>query len=46
MPDIITLIHINQYNSDKYTLEKKIGDANKNTRYKWFSHYYCFEFKN
>ena len=46
MPDIITLIHINQYNSVKYTLEKEIGDADKNTRYKWFSHYTCFELKN
>ena len=37
-PDAITLIHINQYNTDKQNLEKKNGDiGKKNTRYKWFS---------
>ena len=36
--DATTLIHINQYNTDKQNLEKKIGDVDKkNTRYKWFS---------
>ena len=29
VPDKITLIHINQYNSDKQNLEKKIGDVDK-----------------
>ena len=29
IPDATTLIHINQYNSDKQNLEKKIGDVNK-----------------
>ena len=26
IPDVTTLIHINQYNADKQNLEKKIGD--------------------
>ena len=39
-PDATTLIHINQYNTDKQNLEKKNGDVDKkNTRYKWFSDY-------
>ena len=29
IPDPITLIHINQYATDKQNLEKKIGDVNK-----------------
>ena len=28
-PDATTLIHINQYNTDKQNLEKKIGDLDK-----------------
>ena len=28
-PDATTLIHINQYNTDKQNLEEKIGDADK-----------------
>ena len=44
--DITTLIHINQYNTEKQKLKKKIGDIDKNTRYKWFSDYNCFEYKN
>ena len=33
IPDATTLIHINQYNTDKQNLEKKIGDVDKkNTR--------------
>ena len=40
IPDATTLIHINQYNTDKQNLEKKNGDVDKkNTRYKWFSDY-------
>ena len=27
---VTTFIHINQYNTDKENLEKKIGDVNKN----------------
>ena len=35
IPDATTLIHINQYKTDKQNLEKKIGDVDKkNTRYK------------
>ena len=35
IPDATALIHINQYNTDKQTLEKKIGDVDKkNARYK------------
>ena len=29
IPDTATLIHINQYNTGKQNLEKKIGDADK-----------------
>ena len=29
IPDATTLIHINQYNTDKQSLEKKIGDVDK-----------------
>ena len=29
IPDATTLIHINQYNTDKQNLEKKIGDVDK-----------------
>ena len=35
------LIDINQYNIDKQYLEKKIGDVDKNTRYKWLSDCDC-----
>ena len=45
-PDTTTLIHINQYNTDKQNLEKKIGDVDKNTRCKWFRDCNCFEYKN
>ena len=37
--DATTLIHVNQYNTDKQNLEKEIGDVDKKTRYKWFSDY-------
>ena len=44
IPDATT---INQYNTYKQNLEKKIGDVDKkNTGYKWFSDYNCFEYKN
>ena len=29
VPDATTLIHINEYNTDKQNLEKKIGDVDK-----------------
>ena len=29
IPDATTIIHINQYNTDKQNLEKKIGDVDK-----------------
>ena len=47
-PDATTLIHINQYNTDKQNLEKKIGDVdiNVDTTYKWFSDCNCFEYKD
>ena len=45
--DATTLIHINQYNTNRQNLDKKTGDVdNKNTRYKWFSDYNCFEYRN
>ena len=44
--DATTLIHINQYNTEKQNLKKKMGDIDKNTRYKWFSDYNCVEYKN
>ena len=46
-PDATTLIQINQYNTDKKNLVKKIGDVDKkNTRYKWLSDYNYIEYKN
>ena len=46
-PDVTTLIHIIQYNTDKQNLEKKLRDVDKkNTNYKWFKDYICFEYKN
>ena len=45
--DATTLIYINQYNTDKLNLEKKIGDIEKkNIRYKWLSDYNCFQYQN
>ena len=35
--DATSLIHINQHNTDKRTLDKKNQDTDKNTRYKWLS---------
>ena len=52
IPYATILIHINQYNTDKKKIEKKIRDVDKkNTRYKWFSglvlvDYNCFQYKN
>ena len=46
IPDATTLIHINQYNTDKQNLEKKMGMLIKNTRYECLSDYSCFEYKN
>ena len=46
IPDATTLIHINQYNTDKQNLEKKLVISIKNIRCKWFSDYNCFEYKN
>ena len=46
-PDATTLIHVNQYNTHKQKLEKKIGDVDKkNARYEWFIDCNCFEYKN
>ena len=40
IPDETTLFHINQDNTGKQSLEKKIGDVDKkNPRYEWFSDY-------
>ena len=46
IPDATTLIHIDQYNTDKQDLEKKLDVDKKNTRYKRFSDCNCFECKN
>ena len=40
-----TLIHTNQYNTDKENLEKKLDMLIKNTRCEWFSDYCCSEYK-
>ena len=45
--DATTLIDINQYNTDKQNIEKKTEGADKkNSRYKQFSEYNCYEYKN
>ena len=44
--DATTLIHINKYNTDKQNIEKKLQMLIKNSRYKWFSDYSCFEYNN
>ena len=48
IPDPTTqLILINQHNTDKQNLEKKMEMLIKKfTRYKWFSDYNCFGYKN
>ena len=46
VPDATTLIHINQYDTDKQNLKKKTLDVDKRyIRYRWFSDYNCFEYK-
>ena len=45
-PDTTSLIHINQYNTDKKKLQNKIRDSNKRTTCELFSIYNCFEYKN
>ena len=43
--DATTLIHIDQYNTGKKILEKKMEMLKKNKpKYKWFSDYNCFEY--
>ena len=44
--DTTTLIHINQYNIDKYYLEKRMEMLIKSIRYEWFSDYICFRYKD
>ena len=45
IPDATALMHINQYNTDKRNLEKKIEMLIKHGRYKWFTDYNGFEYK-
>ena len=45
IPDAATSIHINQCNTDKQNLRKKLELLIKNTRCQWFSNYNCFEYK-
>ena len=44
--DTTTLIHINQYNIDKYYLEKRMEMLIKSIRYEWFSDYNSFRYKD
>ena len=46
IPDATTLLHINECNTDKQNLGKKLEMLIKKNRYKWFSDYNCFEYKN
>ena len=46
IPDATTLTHINQCNTDKVNLEKKLEMLIKNIRDKWISDCNCFEYKN
>ena len=46
IPDATTSIYINQYTTDKQNLEKKLDMLIRNTRYKQFSNYNCFKYKN
>ena len=41
-PHVTALIHINQYNTDKQNLVKKIGDIDKKNKYKCVGDYNCF----
>ena len=43
--DGTTWIHINQYDTDKQNLEKKLDMLIKNARYESFSYYNCFKYK-
>ena len=45
IPDASTLIHINQHNTDKPSLVKKIGNVDK-TSTKQIQDYKCFIYKN
>ena len=45
IPDATTLIHINQYNTDKQNLEKQIGDVDKKIP-DTSGDYNCFKYKN
>ena len=45
-PYATTLIHINQYNTDKQNLEKQKWFVDKKDRYQWFIGYNCFEHKS
>ena len=47
IPYVTVLIHINQYNTDKYNLDKKVRVLiKKNTRHEWLIDYNCFEYKS
>ena len=46
IPYATTLIHINQYNTDKQNLQKQNWVVGKKNRYKWFNDYNCFEHKS
>ena len=46
-PDVVTLININQFNTDNQNLVKKNwGCWWKNTRYEWFSDCISFKYKS
>ena len=47
IPYATVLIHTNQYNTDKYNLDKKVRVLiKKNTRHEWLIDYNCFEYKS
>ena len=47
IPYATVLIHINQYNTDKYNLDKKVRMLiQKNTRHEWLIDHNCFEYKS
>ena len=46
IPDATTVIHINQYNTDKQNFEKKNWRCWSKTTYELSSAYDCFEYKN
>ena len=41
--DATNSIHINQYNTDKQNVGKKLEMLIKNTRHSWFSDFICFQ---